>query len=178
MFKNLRDIVKILWMFIVGFSNPPQIIAHDTDLLFVGVEAKDDFVISDNQDSMFWKDDAIEIVADANNDRVFKNSDNSNDLYGGHHNVNNEGRFSRWDDDSEEQIFGVWTTDLDWTYGDGADDDVFGVGGVVEGGWNMEDRVSKRQFEDPDGAGPIEIGDRMGFQHWHGRRWRGRLSGR
>jgi hypothetical protein len=71
-------------------------LAHDTDFLYVGVDAKDDAVLSNDPNPSFWKDDAIEIIVDANNDRVNVNTDVQTDplnAYGGHNYVNFEGRF-------------------------------------------------------------------------------------
>src|ERR1051325_6427072 len=73
-------------------------LAHDDDYFYVGVNVKDDVLNSDDPNGSFWKDDAIEIVVDALNDRFDNNTDNSNDPYGGHNYVNFQGRFSAWDE--------------------------------------------------------------------------------
>ncbi|MCP4192839.1 MAG: sugar-binding protein [Pirellulaceae bacterium] len=138
-------------------------LAHDTDFLYVGVEVKDDAVYSDNENGQFWKDDAIEIVVDANNSRANVNTDKRTEFfndYGGHNYVNYEGRFSRWDDDLEESSPG-WANEVDWEWG--PDGQIYGFGEETDTGWAMETKFHKSQFEDPDGGGPIEIGDRIGF---------------
>ena len=44
-------------------------LAHDDDNFYVGVQAKDDVVNSDDPNASFWRDDAIEIVVSALDDR-------------------------------------------------------------------------------------------------------------
>lgn len=142
-------------------------LAHDTDFLYVGIDAKDDIVNSDDTNAAFWKDDAIEIVTDVWNDNYDNNTDNSMDAYGGHFYVNYEGRFSRWDDELEEIQGTTFSTAVtDWTYGDGEGDDtddIFGFGEETETGWNMEIRMNKRLFEDPDAEIKLVEGTKMGF---------------
>ena len=135
-------------------------LAHDDEFLYVGVKAKDDVVQSDDPNDNFWRDDSIEIVTDVFFDRFDNNVDNSNDEYGGHNYVNFLGRFSRWDDATDERIDGIWATGVDWTYGENGD--VYGMGGEVEGGWQMEVRMNKRMF-DPDGGEKLRKGHRIGF---------------
>ena len=136
-------------------------LAHDDNYLYVGVHTKDDVVISDNPNATFWNDDAIEIVVDALRDRLDNNTDNSQDPLGGHCYVNYQGRFSAWDE-TTGQIGGTsWATGVDWKYG--ANDDVFGLGKTVTGGWQMEARFHKRLFEDPDKGNKLKDGYRMGF---------------
>ena len=138
-------------------------VAHDKDFLYIGVDVLDDSVNSNDPNAQFWKDDAIEIIVDANNDRANVNTDQAGEFfndYGGHNYVNYEGRFSRWDEDLEESVIG-WANAVDWTYG--PEGEVYGVGGETDNGWSMEVKFHKSQFEDPDGGGPIEIGDRIGF---------------
>ena len=69
----------------------------------------DDEVRSNDPNPQFWKDDAIEVILDPDNTRVNVNTDQQdqplND-FGGHHYVNYEGRFSRWDEDLEEPLPG------------------------------------------------------------------------
>lgn len=136
-------------------------LAHDDDNLYVAVSAKDDVVTSDDENAAFWKDDSIEIITDVLNDRYDNNTDNSNDPYGGHNYFNFLGRFSRWDDTTDERIEGAWATAVEWTYGE--DGDVYGMGGEVDGGWNLEVRMSKRMFEDPDAGNKLQDGYSMGF---------------
>ncbi len=136
-------------------------LAHDDDYLYVGVHAKDDVVVSDNPPGQFWNDDSIEIVADALNDRLDNNTDNSKDLYGGHCYVNYLGKFSAWDE-AAGQISGTsWATGVAWKYG--ASDDIYGSGKTVAGGWQMEVRLHKRLFEDPEKGNKLKDGYRMGF---------------
>ena len=136
-------------------------LAHDDENLYVAIKAKDDVVNSDDPNSAFWKDDSIEIIVDAFNDRFDINTDSSNDEYGGHNYVNYLGRFSRWDDTTDEKIDGAWSTGVDWTYGE--DGDIYGVGDEAEGGWEMEVRFNKRLFESPDQGNKLRNGARMGF---------------
>ena len=138
-------------------------LAHDTDFLYVGVDVRDDSVNSNDPNTAFWKDDAIEIIVDANNDRANVNTDNADSVlnaYGGHNYVNYEGRFSRWDEDLEQPYRG-WANDVDWIYG--PEGQVFGVGGETATGWSMEVRFHKSQFEDPDSGNKLENGYKMGF---------------
>ena len=135
-------------------------LAHDDDFLYVGVKAKDDVVQSDDPNDNFWRDDAIEIVTDVFFDRLDNNVDSSNDEYGGHNYVNYLGRFSRWDDAADQRNDGIWATGVDWSYGENGD--IFGKGGEVEGGWQMEVRMHKRMF-DPDGGEKLRKGHRIGF---------------
>lgn len=136
-------------------------LAHDDSYFYVAVRARDDVVNSDDLNHEFWKDDAIEIVTDVFNDRFDINTDQSNDLFGGHNYVNYLGRFSRWNDETNERIEGIWTTGVEWTYGE--EGDIWGIGGEVEGGWEMEVRFHKRMFESPEVGNQLRHGARMGF---------------
>lgn len=136
-------------------------LAHDDDYLYVGVKTKDDIINSDNPNGSFWNDDAIEIVVDALADRLDNNTDNSKDRFGGHCYVNYQGRFSSWDEGNNQIGNQTWSTAVDWKYG--AAGDVFGSGGAVAGGWQMEVRFKKRLFEDPDAGNRLRDGYRMGF---------------
>ena len=139
-------------------------LAHDTDFLYVGVDVKDDVVNSDDTNAQFWRDDAIEIVTDVWNDNYDNNTDSSQDGYGGHVYANYEGRFSRWDDELGEIQGTTFSTAVDdWTYGDSEEDDVFGFGEATETGWNMELRMHKRLFEDPEADIQLVEGTKMGF---------------
>ncbi|PYI83531.1 MAG: hypothetical protein DME26_14860, partial [Verrucomicrobia bacterium] len=112
-------------------------LAHDDNYLYVGVQARDDVVNSNDPNANFWKDDAIEIVVDALNDRYDNNTDTSKDLVGGHCYVNFQGRFSGWDDTlNQKGTQMTWATGVAWTYGQTGD--VFGFGKAVAGGWQME----------------------------------------
>ncbi|MHC1770029.1 MAG: sugar-binding protein [Verrucomicrobiia bacterium] len=138
-------------------------LAHDDDYLYVGVDVKDDVVNSDDPNASFWKDDAVEIVVDALNDRIDNNTDNANDAYGGHCYVNYLGRFSRWDDAADQIITDnqTWSSGVDWTYGQTGD--VYGLGKEVPGGWSMEVRLNKRMFENSEAGNKLEDGYVMGF---------------
>jgi hypothetical protein len=138
-------------------------LAHDTEFLYVGVEAKDDIVQSDDPNPTFWKDDAIEIIVDANNDRANVNTDQADQFfnnYGGHNYVNYEGRFSRWDEDFDERLVG-WANEDDWSWG--PDGEIWGVGNETADGWRMETKFHKSQFEDPDTGNKLVPGYKMGF---------------
>ena len=136
-------------------------LAHDDENFYVGVEAKDDVVNSDDPNNSFWKDDAIEIVVDALTDRFDNNTDISMDPVGGHNYVNFQGRFSAWDEDAGAIGSQTWATGVNWRYG--ANEDVYGVGKQVAGGWQMEVRFGKRLFEDPTTGNKLRNGYRMGF---------------
>ena len=136
-------------------------LAHDEDHFYMGVDVKDNEINTDDVNAQFWKDDSIEIVIDALNDRYDNNTDNSNDLYGGHSYFNYEGRFSVWDEEAGVRGDGRWSTDLDFTYGE--DGDVWAVGKAVDGGWNLEVRFHKKLFEDPVAGNKLQDGYTMGF---------------
>ena len=136
-------------------------LVQDQDYFYVGVAVKDDVVNSDDPNAAFWKDDSIEIVVDALNDRYDNNTDNSNDPYGGHCYFNFRGRFSIWDDDNNTKTSERWSSAVEWTYGE--DGDVYGVGSEVEGGWQLEVRFRKSQFEDPEAGNLLSNGYKMGF---------------
>ncbi|MCZ7635225.1 MAG: hypothetical protein M5U12_03715 [Verrucomicrobia bacterium] len=136
-------------------------LAHDDDYLYVGVHVKDDVVVSDNPNAAFWNDDSIEIVVDALNDRFDNNTDNSKDAFGGHCYVNYQGRFSAWDDAAGQISGESWATGVNWKYG--PNEDIFGFGKAVAGGWQMETRFHKRLFEDPARGNKLKDGYRMGF---------------
>ncbi len=136
-------------------------LAHDENFFYIGVDVKDDVVNSDDPNGQFWRDDSIEIVVDALNDRYDNNTDNSNDLYGGHSYINFEGRFSAWDEENEVRLDGRWSTDVDFRVAE--DGEIWGVGGEVEGGWQMEIRFHKSLFEDPVAGNKLTDGYKMGF---------------
>jgi hypothetical protein len=135
-------------------------LAHDDDYLYVGAHVKDDVVNSDDPNGQFWRDDSIEIVTDVFFDRFDNNTDNSQDEYGGHSYLNYEGRFSRWNEDTGAIDGTTWANAVEWTYGESGD--VFGKGGKIDGGWQMEARFHKRMF-DPDGSDKLKSGHRIGF---------------
>jgi hypothetical protein len=137
-------------------------LAHDDNYLYVGVNVKDDVVNSDDPPQSYWNDDAIEIVVDALSDRLDNNTDNSKDPVGGHCYVNYQGLFSAWDPTNNVPgTWSVWATGVNWKYG--TNDDVFGVGQAVAGGWQMEVRFNKRLFQDTTAGNKLQNGYRMGF---------------
>lgn len=137
-------------------------LAHDDDNFYIGVKVQDDVVNSDDPNAAFWKDDSIEIVVDALNDRLDNNTDNSHDPVGGHSYVNFQGRFSQWEESTGERGSGMtWATNVNWKYG--PNEDVYGVGQAVAGGWAMEVRFRKRLFEDAAAGNKLREGYRMGF---------------
>jgi hypothetical protein len=136
-------------------------LAHDDTDFYVGVHVQDDIVNSDDPNAAFGRDDAIEIVVDALNDRFDNNTDNSQDPYGGHSYFNFEGRFSAWDEAGEQIGTMTWANAVEWQYG--LTNDVYGAGRMVAGGWEVEVRFSKRLFEDPAAGNRLRDGYRMGF---------------
>lgn len=135
-------------------------LAYDDDFLYVGVEALDDVVRTNDPPESFWKDDAIEIVMDPTNYRFDYNSDAINNRFGGHVYFNYEGIFSDWTEDgtrrnrgSEDEPSYRWTGDVEWTHGE--DGDIYGFGQETDTGWTLEVRFSKRTLDVPEGA--IEI---------------------
>lgn len=136
-------------------------LAHDDDNFYVGVKVKDDVLNSDDTNTAFWKDDAIEIVVDALYDRFDNNTDSSKDPVGGHCYVNYLGKFSSWDDGSGTIANETWSTAVPWKYG--ANEDVYGVGKAATGGWELEVRFKKRLFEDATAGNKLRNGYRMGF---------------
>jgi len=136
-------------------------LAHDDDYLYVGVDAKDDVVNSDDPNASFWKDDAIEIVVDALDNRLDNNTDNAKDAFGGHSYVNFEGRFSAWDEAANAKAGESWANGVDWKYGETGE--VFGFGKTAAGGWKMEVRFKKSLFEDPAAGNKLRNGYIMGF---------------
>ncbi len=136
-------------------------LAHDDDNFYVGVHVRDDVVNSDDPNNSFWKDDAIEIVVDALTDRFDNNTDTSQDPVGGHCYVNFQGRFSAWDEATGTIGAQTWAKAVNWKYG--TNDDVYGVGKQVTGGWQMEVRFRKRLFEDATAGNKLKNGYRMGF---------------
>ena len=137
-------------------------LAHDDTYLYVGVNVNDDVINSDDPPQSYWNDDAIEIVVDALSDRLDNNTDNSKDPVGGHCYVNYQGRFSAWDPTNNVPgSWSVWATAVNWKYG--TNDDVFGVGQAVVGGWQMEVRFNKRLFQDATAGNKLQNGYRMGF---------------
>lgn len=135
-------------------------LAHDNDYLYVGVMVKDDVVISDNPNAAFWRDDAIELVFDAENWKFDTNMDSTASTAGGHIYVNYEGRFSEWDEAANAKRRDHFSQGTDWSYG--PEGDIFGFGQAVNGGWNMEVRFSKSVLAGDTGL-DLDNGHVMGF---------------
>lgn len=139
-------------------------LAHDSQFLYVGVDVKDDVVTSDDPNEAFWRDDSIELVVDALNNRYDVNTDQIDSLYGGHSYANFEGRFSAWNEATGEIANTRWSSDAEWTYGSPDEDhDISGFGEPSETGWNLEMRFKKSLFEDPVFGNKLEEGYVMGF---------------
>lgn len=158
---------------ILDFPSPPSwdnaadssftyFLSHDDTYFYVGVKTTDDVVNSDDDNGSFWKDDAIEIVVDALNDRYDNNTDNSKDPVGGHCYVNFQGRFSGWDEAAgAKNASRAWASEVEWTYGQTGE--IFGFGKSVTGGWQMEVRFKKNLFESPTAGNKLANGYIMGF---------------
>ena len=140
-------------------------LAHDEEFFYVGVVAKDEVINQDDPTSL-WKDDSIEIVVDALNDRYDINTDNSNDPYGGHNYVSYNGRFSDWDHEGGNKGGRRWSSEVDWAYGEQGE--VWAVGSDQDqdnedGHWHLDIRFAKSIFEDPEAGNRLENGYVMGF---------------
>ncbi len=144
-------------------------LAYDDDNLYIGVVVKDDVVRSNEPPASFWKDDAIEIVMDPSNSRFDFNTDEVNNLYGGHCYFNWEGLISAFDYDnnvplntgSEEAPIFRWGGDTEWIYAE--DGDIFGVGVETADGWTVEVRIGKSTLEDPEAGVTLTPGTKMAF---------------
>ncbi|MEO8427226.1 MAG: sugar-binding protein, partial [Verrucomicrobiota bacterium] len=134
-------------------------LAHDDDYFYIGVNANDDVVNSDDPNDTFWQDDAIEIQVDALHTQF--DSPSSGTPVGGHSYVNYQGRFSAWDDTTGKTNSFIWAPAVNWKYGE--TNDVFGFGKAVAGGWQMEVRFKKRMFEDATAGNKLKNGYLMGF---------------
>ncbi len=138
-------------------------LAHDTDYFYVGIDVNDDVVNQDNIDAL-WKDDSVEIIVDALNDRYDLNTDQGvNDALGGHNYVSYNGFFSDWDHDTDmKKADGLrWSNEVDWTFSE--DGGVYAVGSEVDGGWHLDVRFAKVLFEDAEVGNKLEDGYVMGF---------------
>lgn len=135
-------------------------LAHDEEFFYVGIDAKDD-ILNQDDDTELWKDDSVEILVDAFNDRYDVNTDSVNDPYGGHNYVSYNAKFSDWDHEADMKSGMRWSADVDWTFGE--DGEVFAVGGEVDGGWHLDVRFAKSLFEDPEVGNELKDGYVMGF---------------
>jgi len=149
-------------------------VAHDNNNLYIGVQAQDDVINSDDPNSAFWKDDAIELIFDYRNAKLDQNFDSQSPAFGGHPYVNWEGRFSDWDDENDtfndRNTFTLGKPDDEgnvdlenkpWSYGE--DGDIYGSGIEVDGGWSMEVRFSKASLADPESDIELDNGHTMDF---------------
>ena len=136
-------------------------LAHDLAKFYVGVEVRDDVVVSDNDNLNLWKDDAIELVVDSLNNRYDNNTDSDHQDYGGHCYVSFDGRFSEWDDAGGFIARGRWSGAVNWSYG--AAGEIFATGQEVDGGWQMEICLAKTLFEDPAAGNTLNDDYVMGF---------------
>jgi hypothetical protein len=135
-------------------------LAHDEEYFYVGIDAKDEILNQDDPTAL-WKDDSVEIIVDALNDRYDVNTDSSMDAYGGHNYVSYNGKFSDWDHEADIRSNMRWTSALEWTWGE--DGEIFAVGSEVDGGWHLDVRFAKTLFEDPAAGNKLENGYVMGF---------------
>lgn len=137
-------------------------LAHDSQYLYIGVDVLDDVVNSDNDNKAFWKDDAVEIVVDALNDRYDLSTEGPHP-YGGHCYFNYEGRMSEWDDGIGQDPDNRWCTAVDWTYGEEEDSDIWAYGEETDDGWALEIRMHKRLFQDPAAGNELDGEYTMGI---------------
>jgi hypothetical protein len=135
-------------------------LAHDEENFYVGIDAKDE-VLNQDDPTTLWKDDSVEIIVDALNDRYDINTDSSNDAYGGHNYVSYNAKFSDWDHEADMRSNMRWTSAIEWTWAE--DGEIFAVGSEVDGGWHLDIRFAKSIFEDPEAGNKLEDGYVMGF---------------
>lgn len=134
--------------------------AYDDEFLYVGVEVKDDVVLSNDLNSAFWKDDAIELVFGNNPNSYDYNTDTTPQEYGGHSYVNFAGRFSEWLDDIGPADLRRFSLATDWSFAE--DGEVWGFGQETAGGWTMESRFHHSVVTDPSIA-TFEEGNSIAF---------------
>ncbi len=137
-------------------------LAYDDENFYIGVDVKDDVVRSNDPNPQFWKDDAIEILIDPLKTGYDYNYDSFIPDYGGHIYFNYEGRFSNWDDAADAPQTQIrWSKAVDWYYGE--NEIIYGFGEEKSGGWTVEARYGKANFEDPDGIFKLQPGASMTF---------------
>ncbi len=135
-------------------------LTYDDTFFYVGVDAKDDVVISDDEPARFWADDAVELVIGPENNRYDYNTDSTPQDLGGHTYFNYEGQFSEWNLDDTPN-FRRWAISTEWSYGE--EEEVFGVGQETDTGWVMEAKMHKVMFEDPDYGAEMVPGEIWDF---------------
>lgn len=144
-------------------------LSYDDDNLYLGVSVLDDVIRSNDPPASFWKDDAIEVVMDPSNTRFDFNTDQVNNLYGGHSYFNWEGLISAFDYDngiplnvgSAEAPTFRWGGASEWIYAE--DGDIYGAGVETANGWVVEVRIGKRTLEDVENEVTLTPGTIMAF---------------
>ncbi len=134
-------------------------LAYDDNYLYIGMDVKDDTVISNNPPAEFWRDDSTEILIDPLNTRYDVNLDGVENFFGGHAYFNWQGLFSSWENDAQRGI--VWATLADWAYGES--EEVYAFGKEVAGGYVTEIRLNKVCFIDPLTTFEWKEGQNMAF---------------
>ncbi len=135
-------------------------LAYDDTFFYVGVDAKDDVVVTDDEPARFWADDAVELIIGPENNRYDYNTDSAAQDVGGHTYFNWEGKFSEWNLDETANLR-RWAVSKEWAYGEDAE--VYGVGVETDTGWIMECRMHRVMFDDPDYGAEMEPGEKWDF---------------
>lgn len=130
-------------------------LAHDREHVYVGVSVADETVVSDNEPTQFWKDDAVEIMIHPFNDRSGASAEGVNP-WGGHAYFNYLGAFSEWPNSRQR-----WSSAVPWLFEETGE--VWAVGGETDEGWVLEIRFHKSLFEDPGAGNVLDDGYVMGF---------------
>lgn len=137
-------------------------LAHDEDFLYIAAQAKDEVVNVDNDHSQFWKDDSIELIIDALNNRYDEGPGGEGNI-GGQTYVTFDGQVSAWDAENGVSNGGGPSlfphTPWEW----GEEGDIFSAGAEVEGGWQNELRIRKSLMEDEEAGNKLVEGYVMGF---------------
>lgn len=137
-------------------------LAHDEDFLYIAARARDDVVNVDNDHSQFWKDDSIELIIDALNNRYDEGPGGEGNI-GGQTYVTFDGQVSAWDSEAGASNGGGPNlfphTQWEW----GEEGDIFSAGQEVEGGWQNELRIRKSLMEDEEAGNKLVEGYVMGF---------------
>jgi len=134
-------------------------LAYDSNFLYIGMEVKDDVVISNDPPAQFWKDDSMEILIDPLDTRYDTNLDGVENFFGGHAYFNWEGKFSSWENEAKRGL--VWCTLADWAYGETKE--IYGFGKEVTGGYVTEVKIHKVTLIDPISTFKWQEGQSMAF---------------
>lgn len=134
-------------------------VAYDTNYLYIGMEVKDDVVLSNNSPAEFWKDDSTEILIDPLDTRYDTNLDGVENYFGGHVYFNWQGAFSDWENNAKRGT--RWATLAEWSYGETKE--VYGFGKEVAGGYVTEMKLHKVMFIDPLSNFKWQEGQNMAF---------------